>query len=246
MLVHGALGDHRRWNALRPYLEPTVTVYALDRRGRGASADSPHYHVKREFEDVAAVVDVIAGAFGASVAVLGNSYGGLVAFGAAQLTANIDRLILYEGWPPVDADAFVPPPQALRRLEALLAAGDREGLLETTYRELLHVSEEQLDAFRARPSWCSRVASAHTIPRELRAFREAAFDPRQAATISAATLLLIGEDSPGLKAQAAPVAAALPDARLAVLPGQGHLANILAPRVFAERVLAFLQDKSSM
>jgi hypothetical protein len=39
------------------------------------------------------------------------------------------------------------------------------------------------------------------------------------------------------------VAAALPDARIAVLEGQQHLADVLAPEVFAERVVAFLRDR---
>jgi hypothetical protein len=29
VLVHGGLGDHSRWNVLRPHLEPHVTVHAL-------------------------------------------------------------------------------------------------------------------------------------------------------------------------------------------------------------------------
>ena len=49
LLVHGAFGDHARWDALRPYLEPHFTVHAMDRRGRGASGDAADYAVEREF-----------------------------------------------------------------------------------------------------------------------------------------------------------------------------------------------------
>jgi pimeloyl-ACP methyl ester carboxylesterase len=41
VLVHGTTADHTRWQALLPLLEPHVTVYAMDRRGRGASGDAP-------------------------------------------------------------------------------------------------------------------------------------------------------------------------------------------------------------
>ena len=53
--------------------------------------------MEREYEDVAAVVDAIAAVSGQCVDVYGHSHGGIVAFGAATLTANIRRLVLYEG-----------------------------------------------------------------------------------------------------------------------------------------------------
>jgi pimeloyl-ACP methyl ester carboxylesterase len=36
------------------------------------------------------------------------------------------------------------------------------------------------------------------------------------------------------------LAAALPDARIAVVPGQGHVGDVLAPASFADILLAFL------
>jgi pimeloyl-ACP methyl ester carboxylesterase len=91
VLVHGAVADHTRWRRLLPYREPQVTVHAMDRRGRGASGDASDYHATREFEDVAAVVDEAAGS---AVDLYGHSFGGFCAFGAAQLTSNIHRLVL--------------------------------------------------------------------------------------------------------------------------------------------------------
>lgn len=64
VLVHGMTADHTRWAPLLPYLEPKFTVHAIDRRGRGASEDGRDYELKREFEDVAAVVDALAAASG--------------------------------------------------------------------------------------------------------------------------------------------------------------------------------------
>ena len=51
VLVHGAPADHTRWRPLLPYLEPYVTVHALDRRGRGDSGDAPEYRLEREYEE---------------------------------------------------------------------------------------------------------------------------------------------------------------------------------------------------
>jgi pimeloyl-ACP methyl ester carboxylesterase len=56
-------------------------------------------------------------------------------------------------------------------------------------------------------------------------------------------LLLTGENSSDpSKADIETVAAALPDARIEVLEGQEHVADILVPERFCERVLAFLRE----
>jgi pimeloyl-ACP methyl ester carboxylesterase len=240
LLVHGAIGDHTRWGKLLPYLEPHVTVHAMDRRGRGASGDHPDWTIERECEDVAAVVNAVAKASGSSVAVYGHSAGGHYAFSAAALTSNIDRLVLYEGWPPVNPDAVSPPVKFVEQLEALLAEGKGEAVVETFLRKVVKMTEEELDAYRAHPSWPERVAAAPTLPRELSAFREATFSPKQAAQITVPTLLLIGSEGPDWQAET--VAAALPDARVTVLDGQGHTADIVAPELVAEQLLAFLRE----
>lgn len=97
MLVYGTTADHTRWRPLLPYLEPHATVYAMDRRGRGANGGGPDCDVAREYEDVAAVIDAAAEACGSAVDVLGHSFGGVCAFGAAALTSNLRTLVVYEG-----------------------------------------------------------------------------------------------------------------------------------------------------
>jgi pimeloyl-ACP methyl ester carboxylesterase len=244
VLVHGAPADHTRWRPLLPYLEPHATVHAIDRRGRGASGDAPDYALAREFEDVAAVVDAVAEASGSAVDVYGHSFGGLCVFGAAALTANIRRLVLYEGWPPVNPDAWALPPGLGERLDALLAAGNREAVVETVFREVVMMPEEELSALRAQPSWPARIAAAQLFPREIRAIPDRAFDRDQAAKITMPTLLLTGADSPDpAAADIQTVAAALPDAHIVVLEGQQHVADVLAPEVFAGHVVGFLRDQ---
>jgi pimeloyl-ACP methyl ester carboxylesterase len=240
VLVHGGLGDHTRWDVLRPHLEPHVNVYAMDRRGRGRSGDHPVYDLEREYHDVAAVVDAVAERSGSPVDVYCSSFGGLCAFGAATLTPNIGRLALYEAWPPVDPASFAPPDGTVERMESLLADGDDEGALEVAYRELVGVTEEELADIRSQPSWRARVAAAHTIPREERAFATTPFDAGQAAAIEVPTLLLVGTDSPAWGPEAETVASALPDARIVHLEGQGHIADLLAPQLVAGPLLAFL------
>jgi pimeloyl-ACP methyl ester carboxylesterase len=127
--------------------------------------------------------------------------------------------------------------------EALLAAGELDAVVETLFRDLESMSDADLRALRAAPSWPGRVAAARTLTRECRAERGAKLDPEQAATIAAPVLLLTGEHSADpSKTDIEAVAAALPDARILVLEGQEHVADILAPETFAHPVLAFLRE----
>ena len=241
VLVHGASADHRRWRPLLPHLEPHATVHALDRRGRGASDDGPVYDPAREFEDVAAVVDAVAAASGSAVDLYGHSFGGLCAFGAATLTAAVGRLVLYEGWPPADPAARELPRGVGERLDALLAEGDHDAVVETMFREVVRMPEAEIATLRAQPAWPARVAAAPTIVRELRAITRVAFDPAWAARITVPTLLLTGSDSRDpFAADVGAVAAALPDARVVVIDGQQHVADILDPVRFAGHLVGFL------
>jgi pimeloyl-ACP methyl ester carboxylesterase len=243
LLIHGSLGDHQRWDALRPYLEPHFSVHAMDRRGRGASGDASSYSIEREYEDVAAVIDAIAASAGETVRVYCSSFGGLCLFGGYPLTKHIGRIALYEAWPAIEPAELSVSPDILDRADALLAEGRREAALELAYREELELSDEELEMVRSQPSWPARVAAAHTIPREARAFAQVSFDASQASKIDAPTLLLIGSESPVWGPQASQVAAALPDARVAVIEGQGHVADLFAPERVAQHLLGFMLNR---
>lgn len=49
--VHGTPSTHETWDEVRPLLEPHLRLYAVDRRGRGASGDGPVYSLHREYDD---------------------------------------------------------------------------------------------------------------------------------------------------------------------------------------------------
>lgn len=234
--------DHTPWEPLLPYLDRHFTVHAMDRRGRGASGDGPTYSLQQEFEDVAAVVDAVAASSGREPDVYGHSSGGVYAFGAAALTTNMRKLVLYEGWPSLDpqpmaSDAFI------EQAEELLAAGDREGVVEALMRDLVQMSEDDPSTYRSLPAWRHRVATAHTIAREMRTEAQTRLDRRAAAQMSIPILMLVGKNTPAsLKRDSEEVAAALPNARIEVLTGQQHTGDVLAPAAFAEVLMAFLDD----
>lgn len=238
VLVHGGTADRTRWAPVLPALAEHFTVYAVDRRGRGSSGDAGTYALEREFEDVAAVVDGIGG----PVDLLGHSFGGVCALGAAHRTTNVRRLVLYEP-PPAGVVGTVPPAVA-SRMESLLAAGDRDGVVTTFMREIAQVPPHELEKLRSVPAWRGRAAAAHTILREILALeRQPPLDPSDFASFRIPTLLLLGGDSPAYqKTNTEALHAALPNSRVVVMPGQQHIAMNTAPDLFVREVLAFLKE----
>lgn len=238
ILVHGVAGTAARWAPVIPALTQHAQVYAIDRRGRGASGDASAYALEREVEDLVALAEAI----GEPIDLLGHSYGGLCALEAALHTPNLRSLILYEAPIPLPG-APIYPEGLIERLEALLAVGDREGMLTTFLREVVRMPDETYQIFRASPAWPGRVAAAHTLPREARAHMAYRFDAARFQTLTTPTLLLLGGESPPFfRASVEMLAATLPASRTVVLPGQQHAAMDTAPELFVREVLAFLRE----
>lgn len=235
LLVHGTAADHGRWAPVLSALEASFTVLAMDRRGRGRSGDADGYVLAREFDDVAAVVEWAGG----NVDLLGHSYGGICALEAARLTDGIRRLVLYE--PPM---GFVGgTPEAVHRLQELLDAGDRDEVVVHFMREVAGLPSEQVEVLRTLPAWQARLAAAGTIPREERTGREYVFDPERFREVDVPTLFLLGGDSPkGFVLAAEAVGDALPNCRVAVMPGQRHAAMDTGTELFLATVLPFLTE----
>jgi pimeloyl-ACP methyl ester carboxylesterase len=128
------------------------------------------------------------------------------------------------------------------RLEALLKAGDRDEVVATMLREVAEVPSEVVEHMRTLPAWQARVAAAPTIPRELRAQESYWFDPKRFGDFEAPTLLLKGGESADTFAEGErAVARALPNSRIVVMPGQGHVAMDTATDLFTTEVIRFLE-----
>jgi pimeloyl-ACP methyl ester carboxylesterase len=234
LLVHGTTADHTRWATISPALEEHFTVYAMDRRGRGASGDGPEYSLPHEGEDVAAVVDTL----GEPVSLLGHSYGALCALEGAMRTANLGTLMLYE--PPLPGGEDIVPPETLARLDGMIERDEREDALVTFFREVVGVPEAQLDAVRSHPAWPGRVAAAHTLGRESRVEVEYELDFDRLRTIRTPTLFLLGGASPpAFHTATRRLHEAMPASRIHVLEGQQHMAMDTAPEAFVAAVRQF-------
>ena len=250
LLVHGAIADHTTWRSLGPVLEPRFRLLAIDRRGRGASGDGPAYSIEKEYEDLATVADEAAEEAGAPVDVVGHSYGGRCALGAALLTPSIGRLVVYEGAPSPPGTAELGgngggsgyrPAGVERRIAALIDAGDRDAALETFMREIVRMPLADLAAFRADPIWPVRAAAVGTTLRELEGEASPAASLEALAGVDQPVLQLLGGDSAAPFREATEALdARLRNGRVVVIDGARHAAHHTDVPAFAAAVEAFL------
>ena len=108
---------------------------------------------------------------------------------------------------------------------------------------LADLPPEAIAATRSDSNWEHDVEGARTLPRQLRAVGEYAFDASRFTDVSTTTLLLSGSESLPLVSDATDaVADALPDSRIVVFDGHEHEAMFTATDHFLEEVLAFVSE----
>jgi len=232
VLVHGATADRTRWAPVVARLAERYTVHLVDRRGRGLStAEADRYDVRREGEDVAAVVAAV----GPDVYLYGHSYGALCSLEAAMISDAIGRLALYE--PPMESPGLhVIEPDVLARLRTVT---DRESLLEAFFREALQLPQAAVDTMKGTPAWQARLAAVHTILRELDQVIRFRADERL-SKIDIPVRLFRGTESPAyLVAATDAVAGRITGADVVSLHGQAHQAMDGDPDQFVATVFAF-------
>ena len=233
VLVHGAFSDHEtNWAFVAPLFQQRFTVYAIARRGRGATDATEGHTLEEEAQDVADLVRAI----GTPVSLLGHSYGAHCALlAAARQPERVEKLILYEpAWPSLMK------PDALAALETLAAAGAWDQFAFAFFANTLHVPIEELNALRASELWAPIVADAPASLRDLRALHAYRFDPVHFAHVHVPVLLQIGSESPRDLYVTDALAAVLPDAQIDTLPGQAHEGMTTAPELYARASMRFL------
>ncbi|MFG2771361.1 alpha/beta fold hydrolase [Streptomyces sp. NPDC048350] len=227
ILVGGALSTAGTEQPLADLLAPHYAVVTYDRRGRGSSGDTGPYGVRREIDDLAALIDEVGGrAF-----VHGVSSGGALALAAAAGGLPIERLSVFE--PPFSTeagarDAFT---WQRRRLAGLLDGGQRGAAVELFLREEAGPAQEgpQLEAV------------AHTLAYDHAVLGDGTVPAARLERVHTRALVVDGGASPARTRSAAmAVARALPRGRHRTLTGQTHQ---VAPHVLAPVLEEFFEEE---
>jgi pimeloyl-ACP methyl ester carboxylesterase len=236
VLVHGSAADHNRWKPVLPALEERFTVYAVDRRGRGRSGDSDDYLLTGHL-DTRIVEHQLPNAPGEHRALECQQ----APVGVAKQVHRLPEGVRHRCHVLELPSDLVYPHEVVERMDALLGGGDRDGVVETTMREVAGLPPEAVEHMRSQTAWQARMDAAHTIPRELRAVKAYRFDHERFRNLETPTLMLAGGDSPvALRKAAEAVDEALPNSHLVVMEGQGHAAMDTGTDLFTAEVLRFL------
>jgi pimeloyl-ACP methyl ester carboxylesterase len=223
LIVVDAAG-HFRANSqaaeLADLLARNFTIVRYDRRGRGASTDTPPYAPAREVEDLAALIATA----GEPVALYGYSSGCLLALHAAAAGLPVRRLALLE--PPLEPAAPTPEQRAFTdRLRRLSGAEALEHFLTT-----IGVPAEVLAGMRGTTHWQAMASVAHTLAYDSQLSEATDADLLRRATVPA-LVIDSAASTDDLTGMAATAAGLLPDATHRSLPGEWHgiPARALAP-----------------
>jgi pimeloyl-ACP methyl ester carboxylesterase len=232
-IVHRAIDQSAA--RLVALLAKNFTVYNFDRRGRGDSTDTQPYAVKREIEDIEALIDHAGG----SAFLYGISSGAALAMEAViALPGKVRKLVMYE--PPYNDDA--PARQGWkeyrRGLTDALAEG-RRGDAVGLFMTLVGTPPEAVAGMRQQPMWPMLEGISPTIAYDAAIMgEEAAVPVQQAGGVLIPTLVMTGGASyPFMHEAARTLTGAIPDARHKILEGQTH---DVSPDVIAPEIIKFL------
>jgi 3-oxoadipate enol-lactonase len=234
LLVHGWALDLDMWTPQFAALAGRFRLIAFDRRGFGLSSGAPGIEA-----DLADIDQLLATLGVERVAIVGMSQGARVALRWAVETPGRTTSLVLDG-PPRD----------------LLAAGRPQGEITlATYREL--VRNEGIDAFRKE--WLEHpLMQLHAHDARTRALVREMVDRYPGHDLLAANAPQVGQvgdlerldvpvlivngeyDSDTRIGAGAELARALPQARLAVIPGAGHLSNLDNPHAYSKVLGEFL------
>ncbi|MFC4038619.1 alpha/beta fold hydrolase [Dactylosporangium siamense] len=239
LLVHGSGASGATWRPMVAALAARHHVIVVDLPGCGQSPPPPSYAVPAQAGQVAALLDELGLR---RVAVAGHSSGGYVATALAEQRADLVRSITLISCGP-SMDALLPQPLILRALLSpplgpLLWARRsdamiRKGLSATAVRPI-DVPDDLVADLRG-----TGYRTFRAVLRRNAEYITARGVPERLAALRVPVLVVFGAADPRWKPASAQRYAALPDARVDLLPGVGHLPMLEAPEATSELLLQF-------
>ena len=240
MLVHGAAVDSRMWRPQLTGLADDFAVVAWDEPGAGRSSDVPADFALADYAHCLAALVVALDLGPAHVA--GLSWGGTVALELYRhhpgLVATLILVDTYAGW-----KGSLPAEEVRARVEGvrqMLAAADHvfdptlPGLFAgDPPAEFVPLLEEMAAAVRPGSMRTALLLMGEADLRDV------------LSRIAVPTLLVWGElDARSPLTVASQFEEAIPDAKLVVIPGAGHVSNLEQPELFNDAVREFCRAHS--
>jgi pimeloyl-ACP methyl ester carboxylesterase len=240
VLLHGFPLSRAMWQEQLTGIGSTYRIIAPDLRGHGDSPAPEGVYTMDEMADD--VIELLETLHIAERIVLGGlSMGGYVALSLiARYPRRVRGLMLMDTRAGADSPEAADGREATARsvLEAGSATAVASAMVPKLFSKLtLEERPERVEPMRA----VMEATTARGIAGALRGMAKRPDRRAELAEISVPTLVLVGEEdviTPPAEAQA--MAAAIPNARLEVIPHAGHMAPYENPAVANAAILKFL------
>jgi pimeloyl-ACP methyl ester carboxylesterase len=239
LLIHGSGASGASWGPVVPALAERHHVLRVDLPGSGTSPPVPSYDVPEQAGRVAALLDDLGLR---SVTVAGHSSGGYVATALAERRPDLVGAIALISTGPA-LDALLPQPLILRLLLApplgpLLWRRRTDAMLRKAI-EATAAGPVDIPAGLLHDLRSTTYRSFRTVARGNTAYLAERGVPERLAALTLPVLVLFGAADPRWDPSSAHRYEAVPDARLEMLPGVGHLPPLEAPGPTGEVLLGF-------
>jgi Predicted hydrolases or acyltransferases (alpha/beta hydrolase superfamily) len=239
LLIHGSGASGASWGPMVPALAGHHHVIRVDLPGCGQSPPALSYDVPDQAGRVAAVLDDLGLR---RVAAVGHSSGGYITTALAEQRPDLVRSLALISTGP-SLDAFLPQPVLLRVLSAPLLgpllwsrrsdAMIRGGISATAARPV-DVPDDLVAEVRG-----ITYRAFRTVLRRNTAYITERSVPERLAAIEVPVLVIFGTADPRWEPSSAHQYAAVPNTRVELLPGVGHLPLLEAPDTTSELLLGF-------
>jgi pimeloyl-ACP methyl ester carboxylesterase len=228
VLLHGYPLDGAMWSGVARALAPALRVLKPDLPGHGDNAAAAPSSLEAHADFAEAILDQLEGPVGLA----GFSMGGYVALALMKRRPEkVRALALVDTRAGADDEAG-----RARRDEAIatVRAGGVEAIAQAMIPKLLSPEGLKKADLVERAARMMKRQKPATVEADLAAMRDRPDSTASLPSLAVPTLVIVGElDALTPPSESQAMAAAIPGARLDIVPGTGHLAPMERPRAVA-------------